>query len=453
MNDTPLLTVCASQDQLAALTPLGREGLGVRLTAGRTLRDTLTEDLRLCPDCVEQRIQTIFLDGSPVDDIDADQARPGCALALAGALPGVAGIAMRRGSPVGVFREGITHHAQAAAPTPATFPATLKLFNSVAVECLVTVLTLGVEIPPARLAELLAADPGLLDAAAFTLNREPLDRAALIAALRALPGPLRLEAIRMHQDLATLADIAEAAGIAIMDVRRAGFDVVYKDDHSPLTRADQASHEVITRALAQAYPDIPVLSEEGKDLAYAERAAWKRLFIVDPLDGTKEFVKELGEFCVCIALAEDGFPTLGAVHVPVWNKTYVGGLGLGAFRREAGGPWTPIAVRKPDPQALVILASRSHPSPELETYLADKTVAERITAGSALKFCLVAEGRADLYPRFNPTREWDTAAGQAVVEGAGGSVVRFPGGVPGPRLPVNKEDLLNGPFLASAAQL
>jgi len=258
-------------------------------------------------------------------------------------------------------------------------------------------------------------------------------------------------------DLAALAVIAEAAGQAILEVRRNGFEVAYKDDHSPLTRADTAAHEVILRGLGQTFPSVPVLSEEGADLSYAERSGWTRLFIVDPLDGTKEFVKDNGEFCVCIALAVEGFPALGAVHVPLWDTTYVGGFGHGAYRRTANaqgiGPWQRINVRQPEPAGLVVLASRSHPSPDLETYLADKNVRERITAGSALKFCLVAEGKADLYPRFNPTREWDTAAGQAVLEGAGGSVLRFVNGAPGPRLPVNKPDLFNGPFLASGVPL
>ncbi len=260
-----------------------------------------------------------------------------------------------------------------------------------------------------------------------------------------------------NADLAALAAIAEAAGRAILEVRRNGFDVAYKDDRSPLTRADTAAHEVILRGLGQAFPGVPVLSEEGADLPFAERGRWDRLFIVDPLDGTKEFVKDNGEFCVCIALAEDGFPALGAVHVPLWGATYVGGLGLGAYRRGADaqgiGPWQRIHARQPDSAGLVVLASRSHPSPDIEAYLAGKTVRERITAGSALKFCLLAEGKADLYPRFNPTREWDTAAGQAVLEGAGGSVLRLVDGRPGPRLPVNKPDLFNGPFLASAQPL
>jgi len=269
--------------------------------------------------------------------------------------------------------------------------------------------------------------------------------------------PVTTPAATPAPELTALASIAEAAGLAIMDVRGAGFTVELKPDHSPLTQADLAAHAVIMQGLSAHFPGVPVLSEEGAERSYAQRAGWPKLFIVDPLDGTKEFVKELGEFCVCIALAENGYPAYGVVHVPMWGKTYAGGLGLGAFQRQSredgAGPWQAIRVRQPDPAGLTVLASRSHPDPAIEDYLLDKPVRERITAGSALKFCLVAEGRADLYPRFNPTHEWDTAAGQAVVEGAGGSVVRFAGAVPGARLPVNKEDLFNGPFLASAQPL
>lgn len=258
----------------------------------------------------------------------------------------------------------------------------------------------------------------------------------------------------MHPDLETLARIAEEAGRAIMQVRAEGFEVMEKDDHSPLTRADLASHETILKGLAEHFPGLPVLSEEGRDIPCEERARWRRLFIVDPLDGTKEFVKELGEFCVCVALAQDGFPALGAVHAPVWGKTYVGGLGIGAWRREEAGSWRQVRVRPPAPGGCVALASRSHPSPPTEQWLARVAVRERVSAGSALKFCLVAEGAADLYPRLGYTREWDTAAGQAVLEGAGGSVlVLDEAGEPTVRMPVNKPDLVNPHFLASARPL
>lgn len=257
--------------------------------------------------------------------------------------------------------------------------------------------------------------------------------------------------------LQTLAQIAEDAGRAILHVRARGFQVSYKSDDSPLTQADTAAHEIIMRGLAKAFPGVPVLSEEAAAPPYPERSRQERLFIVDPLDGTKEFVKDNGEFCVCIALAEHGYPALGAVHAPTRAQTYAGGLGLGAFRRDvtpaSPGPWRAISVRQPPAAGLVALASRSHPSPETDAYLELHNVRQRITAGSALKFCLLAAGEADLYPRFNPTHEWDTAAGQAVLEGAGGSVLQLVNGAPGPRLRVNTPDLLNGPFLASARAL
>ena len=257
--------------------------------------------------------------------------------------------------------------------------------------------------------------------------------------------------------LVALAEIAEDAGRAILAVRAGGFQVAYKSDNSPLTQADTAAHESIVRGLNQAFPGVPVLSEESAAPPYPDRARLERLFIVDPLDGTKEFVKDNGEFCVCIALAEHGYPALGAVHVPMRAQTYAGGLGLGAFRRgitpTGPGPWRAISVRQQPAAGLVALASRSHPSPEIDAYLTLHNVRQRITAGSALKFCLLAEGQADLYPRFNPTHEWDTAAGQAVLEGAGGSVLQFVDGEPGQRLAVNKPELLNGPFLASAKPL
>jgi 3'(2'), 5'-bisphosphate nucleotidase len=465
MPDTHTLTITARPEALLALTPILREGVGIGLRPGLNLRQTMIQDLGFCPTCVEERVQTVFLDGSPVDDIDADHAVPGCTLALAGALPGVAGIAMRRDSPVGVFREGIAHDiAQAEAATgTGLLPVTLKLFNTVALECLAAVLEQGVELRAGRLAELLAKDADALARAAFALDGQPLDRAALIQALAGRVDTLRVmaehsaeqtEASGPHPDLATLADIAEAAGEAILKVRDAGFRVEYKEDNSPLTRADLAAHEVILRALAERFPTVPVLSEEGADIPAEKRRRWQRLFIVDPLDGTKEFVKALGEFCVCIALAEHGYPALGAVHVPVWGKTYVGGLGQGAFRRETGGAWERIRVRQPDPAGLTVLVSRSHPTPETDSYLATQNVRERVTAGSALKFCLIAEGKADLYPRLGGRmREWDSAAGQAVLEGAGGSVLVIEEGQPGPRLQVNKPELENPPFVASATPM
>ncbi len=200
MAATRTLLVKAPAEALEALTPLAREGFGVDITAGCSLRATLADDLGLGRECVEKRIQTVFLDGSPVDDIDTDFARPGSVLALAGALPGVAGIAMQRGSRIGVYREGITHQTHpvwqdgAVAETPRRLRVTLKLFNTVAVECLAQVLSHGVEVRGGRLAELLDERPEALAQAEFELDGASLSRAALAAALRGENAPLRMEA-------------------------------------------------------------------------------------------------------------------------------------------------------------------------------------------------------------------------------------------------------------------
>lgn len=195
MAETRTLLMRADAEALQALTPLAREGFGVSIAAGRSLRQTLTEDLGLGAECVEKRIQTVFLDGSPVDNIDTDYARPGSALALASALPGVAGIAMQRGSRIGVYREGITHQGGAGIPaTSKSLRITLKLFNTVAVECLAQVLACGVEVRSGRLAELLETNPEALASAGFRLDNQELSRADLTDALRGGNAPLRITA-------------------------------------------------------------------------------------------------------------------------------------------------------------------------------------------------------------------------------------------------------------------
>lgn len=244
-------------------------------------------------------------------------------------------------------------------------------------------------------------------------------------------------------DAGVVRDVARRAGAAILQVYQGRIAVERKADNSPLTAADRASHAIITGALQESFPGIPVLSEEGRDVPWQIRREWRRLWVVDPLDGTKEFIKRNGEFTVNIALVEEGSPRLGVVHVPVQDRLFLGVVGKGAWVSEAGGPPVPISVRTPDPErGITVMRSRSHPSPELEAYLARFRVAESIAAGSSLKLCAVAEGRADLYPRLGPTMEWDTAAGQAVVEGAGGEVVT-PDGTP---LRYNKKDLHNPHF-------
>jgi len=249
--------------------------------------------------------------------------------------------------------------------------------------------------------------------------------------------------------LETIAAIAREAGSAIMEVYAGeDFAVETKADDSPLTRADRASHAVIVEGLQGAFPDIPILSEEGREIPFAERCRWRRFWLVDPLDGTKEFIKRNGEFTVNIALIENGAPRLGVVYVPATGTLYAGRVGEGAWRQRAGERPGPIAPRMPAAAAgLAVVMSRSHPSAELDAYLRRIDVAEAVPVGSSLKLCAVAEGRADLYPRLGPTMEWDTAAGQAVVEAAGGQVLT----ASGTPLRYNKENLLNPWFVVSSA--
>ena len=238
--------------------------------------------------------------------------------------------------------------------------------------------------------------------------------------------------------------IARDAGAAIMEIYAGEFNVELKGDNSPLTCADRAAHEVIMAGLQQAYPEIPVLSEEGRDIPYSERCQWSRFWLVDPLDGTKEFIKRNGEFTVNIALIEDGRVVAGVVYVPVQGKMYLGIRDKGAWLRVEENEPVEIQVREADHAAgLTVVMSRSHPSPELEAYLQKIKVAEALPVGSSLKLCVVAEGKADLYPRLGPTMEWDTAAGHGVVEAAGGTVLT----VEGKPLEYNKESLLNPYFI------
>jgi 3'(2'), 5'-bisphosphate nucleotidase len=265
--------------------------------------------------------------------------------------------------------------------------------------------------------------------------------------------------------LLTAARTSVLAGRATLEVYHGEIEVEYKADRSPLTLADRRSHDLIVAGLKPT--GIPILSEEGREIPYDRRKTWRRLWIVDPLDGTKEFVKRLGEFTVNIALVEDRRPTLGAVFVPVKNVLYFGRSEDGSFRLEDPEA---VAAFESDPAdedprtvvdrlrlhsrrlpvdedahvPFVIVGSRSHATPELHAFVEQKRrelgeVTFR-SAGSSLKYCLVAEGRADVYPRLGPTMEWDTAAGQVIAEAAGASVLCHDTGEP---LRYNKEDLLN----------
>ncbi len=238
--------------------------------------------------------------------------------------------------------------------------------------------------------------------------------------------------------------IAREAAADILAVYEGAFEVDHKDDRSPLTAADLASHRRIVADLSALTPEIPVLSEESKAIDIAQRRTWSRFWLVDPLDGTREFIKRNGEFTVNIALIEEGVSTFGVIQQPVGGGLWHGTLGAGAFRR-IGDIDVAIHVRKPASAPLRIAASRSHRDARTQALLDSLSGSEAIGCGSSLKFCLIAEGELDLYPRFGPTSEWDTAAGQAILEAAGGAVLD-PRGRP---FRYNQRDtLLNGDFIA-----
>ncbi len=255
------------------------------------------------------------------------------------------------------------------------------------------------------------------------------------------------------------------AGKAVLDVYNSKeFSVKEKEDKSPLTEADLRSQEAILSFLSKT--DFPILSEEGKDIPYFERKNWKKCWLVDPLDGTKEFIKRNGEFTVNIALIEDGIPVLGVVYAPAIGELYFALKGLGAYKIESseiskiGNEGIDLKTILNSSQFLspsssnqsevTVVASRSHMSKETEEFikkLREKhSTVKTVSKGSSLKLCLVAEGKADVYPRFAPIMEWDTAAGQAVVEISGGKVVDARTSEP---LRYNKENLLNPYFVAT----
>ena len=244
--------------------------------------------------------------------------------------------------------------------------------------------------------------------------------------------------------ISELEPIARAAGDAILTIYRQPFAVEYKQDESPLTAADQGAHEVIVQALARLAPDIPVLSEESDAETMQARLGWSRYWLVDPLDGTKEFVSRNGEFTVNIALIDHGRPVWGLVYAPVLDKLWYGGKEVGAWR-VADGTHKAIQTRPHEAgQAWRVVGSRNHLSQATLDYLAPLGEVELVSMGSSLKFCIIAEGGAELYPRLAPTCEWDTAAAQAVLEGAGGSVTQLDGTA----LAYNKPNILNPWFVA-----
>jgi 3'(2'), 5'-bisphosphate nucleotidase len=240
-------------------------------------------------------------------------------------------------------------------------------------------------------------------------------------------------------------EIARRAGAAILAVYARDFEVEAKADRSPLTEADLAAHALIRDGLAALAPMVPLLSEESAPEDLSERRSWQRYWLVDPLDGTREFVKRNGEFTVNVALVEDGVPVAGIVQAPVTGELWWAERGVGAFRREADGSDTRLASTRPAPAELRVAASRSHLDARTRALLGRLGPHQTFGLGSSLKFCRLAEGRADVYPRFGPTSEWDTAAAQCVLECAGGAVID----ADGKPLRCNRgPSLLNGDFLA-----
>ncbi|MBS0455799.1 MAG: 3'(2'),5'-bisphosphate nucleotidase CysQ [Proteobacteria bacterium] len=238
--------------------------------------------------------------------------------------------------------------------------------------------------------------------------------------------------------------IAQRAGAAIMQVYVQDFSVESKADDSPLTAADMAAHRIICDELAALTPNVPILSEESKATDWSERRTWARYWLVDPLDGTREFVKKNGEFTVNIALIEGGQPVLGVVYAPALDYLVFGERDVGAFARE-GAHDAELFTQRPAPRPLRVAASRSHLDTRTAAALEKMGPTQRVGMGSSLKFCRIAQGQIDVYPRFGPTSEWDTAAAQCVLEAAGGAVLTLDGQ---PLRYNTKESLLNPDFIA-----
>ncbi|TQM50600.1 3'(2'),5'-bisphosphate nucleotidase [Arcticibacter tournemirensis] len=248
----------------------------------------------------------------------------------------------------------------------------------------------------------------------------------------------------MKIDIDKLLSLAKEAGNAILDVYNGplqNFDITLKDDKSPLTMADRISHEIILKGLKKIKPSFPVLSEEGSNIPYEVRKNWDYYWCVDPLDGTKEFISRNGEFTVNIALIHDGHPILGVIYIPVQDTLYYGEPETGSWKISNGVPEQIKADS--GASAWISVGSRSHSSPEEEAFLSAFPIVNSVSAGSSLKFCMIAEGKAHVYYRKGPTMEWDTAAGHAIATLAGAAMTT-PEGNP---FKYNKPSLLNGSFL------
>lgn len=239
--------------------------------------------------------------------------------------------------------------------------------------------------------------------------------------------------------------IVEQAGKAVIDIYQNDVEVELKSDNSPLTQADKKAHEIICAGLMELQPDLPIISEEGVHLPYEIRKNWRTYWLVDPLDGTKEFINRNGEFTVNIALIENGYPVLGVVGQPVEERIYYAAIGLGAFETGPNHTEPTLILTKKTQGKIKALVSKSHLAEELREGINQQENIEMISIGSSLKLCVIASGEADLYPRIGPTSEWDIAAAQCVLEVAGGKVLSLDG----KRMRYNqKESFKNSDFVA-----
>ena len=253
-----------------------------------------------------------------------------------------------------------------------------------------------------------------------------------------------------EQLISSTVEIAKEAGMAITEIYNSDFDYQLKKDLSPITAADNLSHNIITERLKTLTPNIPILSEENCNISYKIRSQWTQYWLVDPLDGTKEFINKNGDFTVNIALIENNTPIFGVIDIPVTNETYWGSKVNGSFCSDANNDVKQINVSEDNQNPIRLVASRSHPSNMLASLLEIIVDYEIIEIGSSIKFCLIASGQADCYPRFGLTSEWDTAAGEAIVESAGGRVVNTNGDSMNYNV---KEDYLNPNFIVSNGKI
>lgn len=249
-----------------------------------------------------------------------------------------------------------------------------------------------------------------------------------------------------------LIKISKDAGQGIMDIYESEFDVNIKSDHSPLTKADILSNKIICQSLKKLSPDVPILSEESSKIPYDQRLKWKQYWLIDPLDGTKEFIKKNGEFTTNIALIYQNRPIFGMIHVPARNEFFWGSKEIGAYHLSGDSYSNKKNIRVSKKKAggeLRIVSSRSHPSGDLKTLLDKIEIFKLKSVGSSLKFCLIAQGKADCYPRLGPTSEWDTGAGQIIAESAGAIVVNLKN----KPIQYNKGDgFLNPNFIAASSK-